>query len=100
MVRNLARAVFQYTEPPRIISYACIAGKKEGEGPMASCFDRIEPDAHFGQETWEQAESTMQRQTLQLALDKCSLDSKEISCICAGDLMNQCIGTTYGLKES
>lgn len=98
MVHSIARAVFQYTTPPRIISYASTAGKKEGEGPMGNCFDRIEQDAHFGQQTWEQAESTMQRETLQMALKKCNLKSEEISCICAGDLMNQCIGSTYGLR--
>ncbi len=98
MVHKLARAVFQYTTPPRIVGYASTVGKKEGEGPMGNCFDRIEQDAHFGQETWEQAESTMQRETLQMAMDKCSLKSEEISCICAGDLMNQCIGSTYGLR--
>ena len=52
MVRNLARGVFQYPQPPRIISYASTVGQKEGDGPMGSCFDCVEPDAHFGQETW------------------------------------------------
>lgn len=98
MVRTLARAVFQYSDPPQIISYASIVGGKEGEGPFGKCFDRVETDPHFGQETWEQAESTMQQQTVQLALDKCNLSADEISCICAGDLMNQCIGSTYGLR--
>ena len=79
MVRALARGVFQYPLPPRIISYAAVAGKKEGEGPMGACFDRIEPDAHFGQETWEKAESTMQRQTVLLALEgaKMMMERKE-----------------------
>lgn len=98
MVRTLSRAVFQYTAPPQIISYASTVGQKEGDGPMGSCFDRIEPDAHFGQDTWEQAESTMQRQTIQLALDKSGLKDSDLSCICAGDLLNQCIGSTYGLR--
>lgn len=98
MVRTLSRAVFQYPKPPRIIGYASTVGQKEGDGPMGSCFDRIETDAHFGQETWEQAESTMQRQTIQMALKKCSLSTEDLSCICAGDLMNQCIGSTYGLR--
>lgn len=98
MVRALARGVFQYPLPPRIISYAAVAGKKEGEGPMGACFDRIEPDAHFGQETWEKAESTMQRQTVLLALEKCGMEESQLSCICAGDLINQCTGSTYGLR--
>lgn len=98
MVRTISRAVFQYDTPPHIIGYASTVGKKEGEGPYGKCFDRVEQDAHFGQDTWEKAESTMQRQTIQMALDKCGLTKEEISCICAGDLMNQCIGSTYGLR--
>ena len=98
MVRNLARGVFQYPQPPRIISYASTVGQKEGDGPMGSCFDCVEPDAHFGQETWEQAESVMQRRTVQLALEKSGLRDSDLSCICAGDLMNQCIGSTYGMR--
>ena len=66
MVRNLSRGVFQYAQPPRIISYASTVGQKEGDGPFGACFDCVEPDAHFGQDTWEQAESVMQRRTVQL----------------------------------
>ena len=98
MVRNLARGVFQYPQPPRIISYASTVGQKEGDGPMGSCFDCVEPDAHFGQETWEQAESVMQRRTVQLALEKSGLRDSDLSCICAGDLMNQRVVSTYGMR--
>ena len=89
MVRNLSRGVFQYAQPPRIISYASTVGQKEGDGPFGACFDCVEPDAHFGQDTWEQAESVMQRRTVQLALDKCGLQDSDLSCICAGDLKCQ-----------
>ena len=97
-VYNLARGVFSYPEPPQIISYVAIGGKKEGAGPYGKCFDRVELDPYFGQDTWEKAESTMQQQTIQLALKKCSLSDKDICCICAGDLLNQCIGAVYGLR--
>ncbi len=85
--------------PPKIVGYAAVAGKKEGDGPMGKCFDRIEPDAYFGKETWEQAESTMQKETLELALQKSGLQAGDIGCICAGDLLNQCIGSTFGLRS-
>ncbi len=98
MVRNLARGVFAYPTPPRIISYAAVVGEKEGDGPYGVCFDRIETDPYFGQDTWEKAESTMQQETVQLALKKCNLSDSDISCICAGDLMNQCSSSTYGLR--
>lgn len=99
MIRNVGRGVFLFQTPPVIVGYGSVVGQKEGDGPLGYCFDRVETDAHFGQETWEQAESTMQRQTLQLALSKCNLQESDIACICAGDLMNQCIGSTYGLRS-
>lgn len=40
----------------------------------------------------------MQRETVQLALQKCSLSAEELSCIFAGDLQSQCAGTSYGLR--
>ena len=51
-----------FTEAPFIISTANIVGKKEGEGPLAGLFDVIGEDDKFGQNTWEEAESTMQKE--------------------------------------
>ena len=45
-------------------------GQTEGEGPLASFFDRVEPDPTFGKKSWEEAESELQRQTVQKCLDK------------------------------
>lgn len=78
------------------MSFASIVGEKEGQGPLGSCFDRIEADSHFGQETWEKAESELQKQTVELAMKKASLKPSDIDYIFSGDLINQCIGTTYG----
>ena len=50
-----------FTEAPFIISTANIVGKKEGEGPLAGHFDVIGEDDKFGQNTWEEAESTLQK---------------------------------------
>ena len=84
---------------PSICSFASIAGSKEGEGPLGACFDQIEKDSHFGQETWEQAESELQKRTVQLAMKKVNLQPEDIDYIFAGDLINQCTGTTYGLRD-
>ena len=51
-----------FTEAPFIISTANIVGKKEGEGPLAGHFDVIGEDDKFGQNTWEEAESTLQKE--------------------------------------
>ena len=85
--------------PPTVAAWSSVAGKKEGEGPMAPYFDRIEPDGHFGAETWEQAESERQRRTLNLLLEKAGCSEGDISCIFAGDLINQCTSSTYALRH-
>lgn len=84
---------------PTIAAWASIAGNKEGEGPMGFCFDVIEPDSHFGKETWEQAESEMQRRTVELMLSHAEKKPSQIDAIFGGDLINQCTGATYGLRH-
>ena len=73
--------------------------KKEGEGPLKEEFDLINNDTSFSQETWEKAESEMVREAVQTALQKASLSSSDVEFIFGGDLLNQCIGSTYGLRE-
>lgn len=93
------RSVIRTEHTPVIRSHACIAGQKEGEGPMGACFDRIEEDPYFGEKTWEQAESRMQADTLQLALEKAELPPSFLDCIVAGDLVNQCTSSTFALRS-
>ncbi|MBR3446721.1 MAG: stage V sporulation protein AD [Oscillospiraceae bacterium] len=91
--------LIRLNSPPTVAAWSSVAGKKEGEGPMAPYFDRIEPDGHFGAETWEQAESELQRRTLNLMLEKAGCSEGDISCIFAGDLINQCTSSTYALRH-
>ncbi len=99
MSNKLSKNTFTMQNPPTIKSFASIAGKKEGEGPIGHCFDKIEDDSYFGQDTWEKAESELQKQTVQTALSKASLSTEQIDFIFAGDLLNQCIGSTFGLRS-
>lgn len=96
---KLSKNTFIMNSPPTIKSFASIVGKKEGEGPLGDCFDKIDSDSYFGQETWEKAESELQRQTVELSITKAKLKNKDIDFMFAGDLLNQCIGTTYGLRD-
>ncbi len=86
-------------DPPAIHSFASIVGQKEGDGPLGQCFDHVEPDPEFGEKTWELAESRMQSKTLQLAIRKGRLDAKDLDCIVAGDLINQCTGTAFAVRS-
>ena len=87
------------TEPPAIIASASVVGSKEGAGPLKAGFDYISDDSYFGEKTWEKAESSMFRRCFTAACDKAKLASSELDFICAGDLLNQCIGSAFALKD-
>ena len=80
-----------------IICAASVVGKKEFDGPLGSCFDLHDDKNKFDQKTWEKAESEMQRLSLNAALSKGDLSPNDVDAIFAGDLLNQCVGSAYGL---
>ena len=94
-----ARAL-QFSSAPRIAGYASVVGKKEGHGPLGEHFDVVSQDDHFGQKSWEKAESAMQKQCIELAAVKSGRALSELQLILAGDLLNQCIGSTYASVDS
>ena len=89
----------QFTEAPFIISSASIVGKKEGEGPLGECFDMVCEDDKFGEDTWEEAESTLQKEAVALTLGKAEQTSEDIRYLFAGDLLGQNIATSFGLQD-
>ena len=82
-----------------ICAWATAVGRQESEGPLGSCFDLKDPTDKFGQKTWEAAESEMQRRALALAIGRRELKPEEIDMLFAGDLLNQCVASAYGLLE-
>lgn len=96
--KRLGRQTVRLAQPPSVVSYANIGGKFEGNGPLAEHFDQLCPDSFFGKDTWEQAESAMQQRVLERALEKGGLMPKDLDYVLAGDLLNQCIGTAFGLR--
>ncbi len=76
---------------------ATVVGKKERQGPLGDKFDFYGEDDRFGQKTWEQAESEMQRMALSSAMGKAKVAVEDIDLLFAGDLLNQCVGSSYGL---
>lgn len=69
------------------------------EGALGSCFDIRDPTDRFGQKTWEAAESEMQRRVLGLAIQRAGLAPAQIDLLFAGDLLNQCVASAYGILE-
>ena len=82
-----------------IVSTASVVGKYEFEGPLGDCFDLHDPTDKFGMKTWEKAESEMQRLAFNTALAKVSASERSIGALFAGDLLNQCVGSSYGLLD-
>ncbi|MBE6996330.1 MAG: stage V sporulation protein AD [Ruminococcaceae bacterium] len=97
--KRIGRRTIALSHPPSVISFANIGGKQEKEGPLGKYFDETGEDSFFGEKTWEKAESAMQKKALQRALDKARLKPKDLDFIFAGDLLNQCIGSAFGLRE-
>ena len=97
--KKLGRQTVALAHPPSVAGHANVVGKKEGEGPLADSFDQINQDDSFGEKTWEKAESAMQKTVLQRALEKAELTPEDLDYILAGDLLNQCIGSSFGLRD-
>ena len=85
---------------PVILESAAIVGPKEANGPLASYFDKCLEDEFWGEKTWEKAESKMIKETVNLAMSKADVTSEQIDYCFAGDLLNQCLSSDFGLRDS
>ena len=99
MKKRIGKQTVRFDKKVYIKGSAAICGTKENEGPIGNDFDIIMPDAEWNEETWEKTESKMQREAVKLAVQKAGLNLSDIEYIFAGDLLNQCIGAGFGLRE-
>lgn len=90
---------FSFSTRPVIAAWASIAGKKESQGPLANSFDKTFRDTLLGQKTWEQAERKMQELCLRTLAEKAGLHAWEMDLVYSGDLLNQCIGSSFSLRN-
>ena len=97
--QKLGRQSFSLANPPVITAWASVAGKKESEGPLAHTFDIKNRDTYFGQKTWEQAEKYMQQQALKKLAEKAGMAQTDFDLVFSGDLLNQCIGSSFTLRN-
>ena len=88
-----------FKNPPYILSAASIVGQKEGEGPLGKYFDKIEADPQLGKNTWEEAESELQKQAAMMALQKARLTPHDIRYLFCGDLLGQIIASSFGMLK-
>ena len=99
MPERIGAHTIGFANRPTVLGYAAVGGKKEGEGPLGKAFDKIFEDARLGCDTWEQAESALQREALSRAVDKTGLAKSQLQVVFAGDLLNQNIASTFGVRE-
>ncbi len=82
-----------------ILAVASVVGKTEHDGPLGDLFDEYDEKDRFGKDTWERAESEMQRRAFGTLLLKGKVKEREIGALFAGDLLNQCVASSYGLMK-
>ena len=93
------RQSISFDRHPVITAWASVAGKKEGQGPLQNHFDLQCDDTLFGEKTWEQAEKKMQQLALETVIKKANLSLPELDLVYSGDLLNQCIGSSFSLRN-
>lgn len=89
----------RFKEAPFVLGSASVVGTKEGEGPLGELFDMVGADDRFGADSWEKAESSLQKEALTLALGKSKKNPEDIRYLFAGDLLGQTMATSFGLKN-
>jgi len=97
---RIGSQTIRFSVPPSVAGSAAVAGKKEGGGPLKHTFDFISDDSYFGEKSWEKAESAMLKQCFSLACDKAKTAASSLDCIFSGDLLNQCTGSAYALRDA
>ena len=99
-MKKLGKQTIKFDHPPSIISTASIVGPKEANGPIAKYFDNCLGDEFWGEKTWEKAESKIIKEAANLAVQKSNFSFSDIDYCFAGDLLNQCISSTFGFRDS
>ncbi len=99
MPEKIGKSTIKLNNKPSVIGYAAAVGKKEGEGPLAQYFDKIYNDEFCGEKSFEKAETHLQKAAIQTAIKKAKMNKNSIELCFAGDLLNQCIGSAFGMRD-
>lgn len=98
-MQKLGKQTIKFDTPPVITEVASIVGPKEANGPLTKYFDQCLDDEFWGEKTWEKSESKIIKETVNMAIAKSGISSNDIEYCFAGDLLNQCISSSFGLRE-
>lgn len=95
MTQQIGSQSIMFNQAPYILDMASVVGQKEGNGPIGELFDYIEKDPMFGTESWQQAESALQKKTTDVLFAKTGLSKEQIRYMFSGDLLGQLIATSF-----
>ena len=99
-MKKIGKQTILFDNPPTILECASIVGPKEAEGPLCKYFDQTLEDEFWGEKSWEKAESKIIKETVNMVISKSGISNQEIDICFAGDLLNQCISSNFGLRDS
>lgn len=99
-IKKVGNQSYILSSPVNITSTATIVGPKEKAGPLHQFFDQCLDDEFWGEKSWESAESKIVKETVNMAISKSGIASSDIDFCFAGDLLNQCIASSFGLRET
>lgn len=98
-MKRIGKQTIEFSAPPSILGRGAVAGRKEAQGPLGGDFHQTFDDSRLNTESWEKAEAQLQKEAVSIALDSAGCTPGDIQMIFAGDLLNQCISSTFGLLE-
>ena len=98
-MKHVGTQTILFDAPPTILETSSIVGPKESQGPLAKYFDQCLDDEFWGEKTWEKAESKIIKENVNGVINKSGIAATDIDYCFAGDLLNQCISSSFGLRE-
>ena len=94
---NKRKRCIKLNSPVYVENSASVVGPKEGTSYFAEGFDKVWKDPFLGKDSWEEAESELQKEALDILLHKAYIKEKDVDCIFSGDLLSQSTASSYGL---
>ena len=99
-MKKIGKQTIKFDTPPTIKECSSIVGPKEADGPLCKYFDQTLEDEFWGEETWEKAESKIIKENVSGLITKSGIATTDIDFVIAGDLLNQCISSSFGLRDT
>ena len=98
--KRAGRQTVQLSHPPSVVSFANIGGRMEGQGPLSDYFDELSPEhLLLGKRHGNRENPPCRSGSCAERWKRRGLTAGELDYVLAGDLLNQCIGTSFGLRS-